>query len=97
MFMGNPSANSILPFGPVNPIDSPFGQFVFNSTHPRKPLCSVAFGHIARGSGRLKGSKDRCEVIHASLREHCMHFFPRIPIQLTENPLGSELGGIQWR
>ncbi|GBO30281.1 hypothetical protein AVEN_111016-1 [Araneus ventricosus] len=59
-----------MPFGPVNPIDSPFGQFVLNSTHPRKPLCSAAFGHIARGSGQLNRSKDRCEVIRVSLREH---------------------------
>ncbi|GBO33238.1 hypothetical protein AVEN_22238-1 [Araneus ventricosus] len=89
--------NSILPFGPVNPIDSPFGQFVFNSTHPRKPLCSVAFGHIAHGSGQFNGSKDRCEVIRVSVREYGMHFLPRIPIQLTGNLLDSELGGIQWR
>ncbi|GBM18839.1 hypothetical protein AVEN_203114-1 [Araneus ventricosus] len=67
-----------MPFGSVNPIYSPYGQFVFNSTHRRKPLCSVAFGHIARGSGRLNGSRDRCEVNHVSL--------------LTENPLGFELG-----
>ncbi|GBO06788.1 hypothetical protein AVEN_255989-1 [Araneus ventricosus] len=72
--------------------------FVFNSTHPRKPLCSVAFGHIARGSGRLTevGSKNRCEVIYVSLWEHGIDFLPRIPIQLTGNPLGFELGGIQW-
>ncbi|GBM25979.1 hypothetical protein AVEN_223114-1 [Araneus ventricosus] len=86
-----------MPFGPVKPIDSPYGQFVFNYTHPRKPLCSVAFGPIARGSGRLNGSKDRCEVDHVSLREYRMHFLPRIPIQLTGNPSGSELGRIQWR
>ncbi|GBN12827.1 hypothetical protein AVEN_215691-1 [Araneus ventricosus] len=86
-----------MPFGPVNPIDSPYGQFVFNYTHPRKPLCSVAFGHIARGSGRLNGNKDRCEINHVSLREHGLHFLPRIPIQLAGNPSGSELGGIQWR
>ncbi|GBN29250.1 hypothetical protein AVEN_76633-1 [Araneus ventricosus] len=86
--------NSIMPFGPINPIDSPFGQFVFSFTHPRKPLCSVAVGHIARGSGQLNGSEDRCEVIHISVREH--GFLPRIPIQLTRNPLCSELGGIQW-
>ncbi|GBM08140.1 hypothetical protein AVEN_214471-1 [Araneus ventricosus] len=83
-----------MPFGPVNPFDSPYGQFVFNYTRPRKPLCSVAFGHIARGSGLFNGSKNRYEVIHVSLREHGMHFLPRIPIQLTGNPLGSELGGI---
>ncbi|GBN95331.1 hypothetical protein AVEN_257525-1, partial [Araneus ventricosus] len=59
-----------MPFDLVNPFDSPFDQFVFNYTHPRKALCSVAFGHIARGSGRLNGSKDRCEVIHVFLREH---------------------------
>ncbi|GBN16300.1 hypothetical protein AVEN_76297-1, partial [Araneus ventricosus] len=32
---------------------SPFGQFVFNYTHPRKPKCSIAFGHIARWSDEL--------------------------------------------
>ncbi|GBO39583.1 hypothetical protein AVEN_199720-1 [Araneus ventricosus] len=80
-----------MPFGPVNPIDSPCGLFVYNCTHPRKPLCPVVFGHIARGSGQLNGIKDRCEVNHVSLREHYMHFLPRIPIQLTGNPLGSEL------
>ncbi|GBO25272.1 hypothetical protein AVEN_226205-1 [Araneus ventricosus] len=89
--------NSIMPFGAVNPIDFPFGQFVFNYTHPRKLLCSVGFGHIARGAGCLNGSKGRCEVSHVSLREHSMHILPRIPIQLTGNPLDSELGGIQWR
>ncbi|GBM53565.1 hypothetical protein AVEN_580-1 [Araneus ventricosus] len=89
--------NSIIPFGSVNPIDSPLGQFVFNYTHRRKPLCSVAFGHIARGSGHLNGSKDRCEVNHVALREHGMHFLPRIPIQLTGNPFVSGFGGIQWR
>ncbi|GBM08234.1 hypothetical protein AVEN_82924-1 [Araneus ventricosus] len=71
---------------------TPMHRFVFNSTHPRKPLCSVAFGHIARGSGQLNGSKDRWEVNHVSLRDHGMHFLPCIPIQLTGNPLGSELG-----
>ncbi|GBO12840.1 hypothetical protein AVEN_17089-1 [Araneus ventricosus] len=86
-----------MPFGPVNPIDTPYGQFVCNYTHPRKPLCSVPYGHIARGSRQLNGRKDRCEVNHVSLREHCKHFLPRIPIQLTGNPLCSELGGIQWR
>ncbi|GBM74606.1 hypothetical protein AVEN_241035-1, partial [Araneus ventricosus] len=59
-----------MPFGPVNPIDSPYGKFVFNYTHPRKPLCSDAFGHIARLSGQLNGSMDRCEVNHVSLRRH---------------------------
>ncbi|GBO18551.1 hypothetical protein AVEN_86671-1 [Araneus ventricosus] len=88
---------SIMPFGPLNPIDSLYGQFVFNYTHPRNPLCSVPFGHIACGSGRLNGSKDRSEVNHVSLWEHGMHFLPSIPIQLTGNSLGSELDGIQWR
>ncbi|GBO19840.1 hypothetical protein AVEN_66897-1 [Araneus ventricosus] len=72
--------NSIIPYGLVNPIDSPYGQFVFNSTHPRKPLCSVAFGHIVRESGQLNGSKGRCEDNHVSLREHGMIFLPPIPI-----------------
>ncbi|GBO29740.1 hypothetical protein AVEN_243069-1 [Araneus ventricosus] len=35
-------------------------------------LCSVDFGHIARGSGRLNGSKDRCEVNPVVLREHAV-------------------------
>ncbi|GBM69846.1 hypothetical protein AVEN_198549-1 [Araneus ventricosus] len=35
----------------------------------KKPLCSVSYGHIARGPGQLNGSKDRCEVNHVSLRE----------------------------
>ncbi|GBM49821.1 hypothetical protein AVEN_238178-1 [Araneus ventricosus] len=39
--------NSIMPFGLVNPMYSPYGQFVINYTHPRKPLCSVSNGHIA--------------------------------------------------
>ncbi|GBM84155.1 hypothetical protein AVEN_31230-1 [Araneus ventricosus] len=90
-----------MPFGHVNPIDSPYGQFVFNCTHPRKSLCSVAFGDIARGPRRLNRSKDRgsivCEVNHVSLWEHGMHFLPRKPIQLIRNPLGSELGSVQWR
>ncbi|GBN10044.1 hypothetical protein AVEN_22526-1 [Araneus ventricosus] len=63
-----------------------FGQYASNYTHPRKPLCSASFGHIARGSGQLNGSKDRCEVSHVSLRKHGMHFLTRIPIQLTGNP-----------
>ncbi|GBM44463.1 hypothetical protein AVEN_184678-1 [Araneus ventricosus] len=84
--------NSVFPFGPVNPIDFPFGQLVFNFTHPRKPLCSVAFGHIARGTRRLKGSKDRSEVNHVSLRQHSMDFLPRIPIQMKGNSLRTELG-----
>ncbi|GBN06905.1 hypothetical protein AVEN_16852-1, partial [Araneus ventricosus] len=40
-------------FGPVNRIDSLYGQFVFKYTYPRKPLCSVAFGHITRGQDDL--------------------------------------------
>ncbi|GBN11053.1 hypothetical protein AVEN_22841-1 [Araneus ventricosus] len=84
-------------FGPVNPIDSPYGQFLCDYTHPRKPLCFVAFGHIARGSGQLNGTKDRCEVNLVSLWEHDMHFLPHIPIQLTGNSLGSKLGDIQRR
>ncbi|GBN06904.1 hypothetical protein AVEN_16852-1, partial [Araneus ventricosus] len=47
-----------------------------------KPLCSVAFRHIVRGSGRLNGSKDRCEDNHVSLREQDIHFLPRIPSKL---------------
>ncbi|GBN16255.1 hypothetical protein AVEN_80154-1 [Araneus ventricosus] len=39
--------------GPVNSIDSPYDQFVYNYTHSRKPLCSVAFGNIAREPGQL--------------------------------------------
>ncbi|GBN09914.1 hypothetical protein AVEN_75780-1 [Araneus ventricosus] len=63
-------------FGPVNPIDNPYGQFVCNYTHPRKPLCSVSYRHNARGSGQLNGRKDRCEVNHVSLREHvCTSFY----------------------
>ncbi|GBM87535.1 hypothetical protein AVEN_21990-1 [Araneus ventricosus] len=46
-----------MPFGPVNPIDSTYSQFVFNYTHSRKPLCSVAFGHITRGSDDLKEAR----------------------------------------
>ncbi|GBN69073.1 hypothetical protein AVEN_267555-1, partial [Araneus ventricosus] len=80
-----------MPIGPVNPIDTPYGQFVYNYTHPRKPLCCVSFGHIVRGSEQLNRSKNRCEVNHVSLREHDTHFLPSIPIQLTGNPLGSEL------
>ncbi|GBM93366.1 hypothetical protein AVEN_164083-1 [Araneus ventricosus] len=83
-----------MPFGPVNPIDSPYGKFVFNYTHPRKYMCSAAFGHNARGPGQLNGSKDRSEVNHVSLREHGLHFLPRIPIQMTGNPSASELGSI---
>ncbi|GBN00393.1 hypothetical protein AVEN_16863-1 [Araneus ventricosus] len=88
-----------MPFIPVNPIDTPYGQYEYNCTHPRKSLCSVSYAResIPRGSGQLNGSEDRCEVNHVSLREHGMHFLPCIPIQLTGNPLGSELGGIQWR
>ncbi|GBN30863.1 hypothetical protein AVEN_205322-1 [Araneus ventricosus] len=55
--------NSVMPFGPTNPIHIPCGQFENNSTHPRKPPCSVPFGHIARGSGQLNGSKDRVRSI----------------------------------
>ncbi|GBN68104.1 hypothetical protein AVEN_116123-1 [Araneus ventricosus] len=86
-----------MPFGTVNPIDPPYGQFVHDFTHPRKPPCSVSYGHIARGSGQLNGSKDRCEVNHVSLQEQGMHFLQRIPLQQTGNPVGSELGSIQWR
>ncbi|GBM05919.1 hypothetical protein AVEN_135282-1 [Araneus ventricosus] len=46
-----------MPFGLVNPIDTPYGQFLYNCPYPRKPLCSVPFGHIARGSGQLSSSK----------------------------------------
>ncbi|GBN83881.1 hypothetical protein AVEN_69380-1 [Araneus ventricosus] len=77
-------------FGPVNPIDAPFGQYVYNYNLPRKRLFSVSYGHIAWGSGQLNGRKDRCEVNRVCLREHVL---PRIPIQLTGNHLGSELGG----
>ncbi|GBO35586.1 hypothetical protein AVEN_52953-1 [Araneus ventricosus] len=83
-----------MPFFPVNPVDSPYGKFVFNYTHPRKPLCFAAFGHNARGSGQLNGSNDRCEVNHVSLREHGLHSLPRIPIQMTGYPSASELGSI---
>ncbi|GBO26742.1 hypothetical protein AVEN_16293-1 [Araneus ventricosus] len=57
-----------MPFGPVNPIDIPYDQHVYNYTHPRKPGCSVSYGHghIARGSGQLNRSKDRCVVNHVS-------------------------------
>ncbi|GBN31785.1 hypothetical protein AVEN_61649-1 [Araneus ventricosus] len=61
-----------MPFGPLNPIDTTYGQFVDNYTHPRKSLYSVPSGPIARGSGQFNGNKDRCEVNHDSLREHGM-------------------------
>ncbi|GBN81647.1 hypothetical protein AVEN_150824-1 [Araneus ventricosus] len=77
-----------MPIDPENPSDAPYGKFVYNYPHPRKPLCSISSGHI----GQLNGSKDRSEVNHVSLLEHDMHFVPRIPIQLTGNSLGSELG-----
>ncbi|GBL88943.1 hypothetical protein AVEN_148747-1 [Araneus ventricosus] len=72
-----------MPFGNVNPmgkcsINTPYGQYVYNYTHPRKPLCSVPNGHKARTSGQINGSKDRCEVNNISLEEHGMHFLPRI-------------------
>ncbi|GBM81327.1 hypothetical protein AVEN_47413-1 [Araneus ventricosus] len=76
-----------MPFGPVNPIDTPYGQFVYDYTHPRKPLCFVSFG---QGQDNL--TEARTDV---PLREHGFHFLPRIPIQLTGLPLGSELGVIQ--
>ncbi|GBM86322.1 hypothetical protein AVEN_168840-1 [Araneus ventricosus] len=86
-----------MPFGPVNPIDAPYGQYVYDYTHTRKTLCLVSYGHIARGPGQLNGNEDRREVNQLSLREHGMHFLPRILIQLTRNPLGSVFGGIQCR
>ncbi|GBO00890.1 hypothetical protein AVEN_162730-1 [Araneus ventricosus] len=86
-----------MPFGPVNAIDTPYGQILYNYTHLRKPLCSVSFGHFTLGSGQLNVSKNRCEINHVSLREHDMDFLPRIPIQLTGYPSGYELVGIQWR
>ncbi|GBN17876.1 hypothetical protein AVEN_57611-1 [Araneus ventricosus] len=82
--------NSIMPFGPVNPNYSPYAQFVFNSTHPRKPLCSVSYGHIARGTERLKGNKDRCGVNHVSLREQVCTSF-----HVDREPLGFRARGIQ--
>ncbi|GBO22468.1 hypothetical protein AVEN_67191-1 [Araneus ventricosus] len=78
-----------MPFWPRKSIRFPIWPVC---VHPRRPLCSLAFGRIARGSGRLNGSKDGCEFVHVSLREHGNHFLPSIPIQLTGNPLGSELG-----
>ncbi|GBO10420.1 hypothetical protein AVEN_118449-1 [Araneus ventricosus] len=89
----SPRQNSILPFDPVNPIDSEFGQSVFNSTHPRKPLHSVAFGHIARGSGRLTESKDRCEVNQVSLREQGIHFLKRYTHSIDRESLGFRARG----
>ncbi|GBM32542.1 hypothetical protein AVEN_127442-1 [Araneus ventricosus] len=77
-----------MPIGSVNPIDIPDGQYVYNYTHARKPLCAVSNGYMALGSGQLNGRKDRCEVIRVSLRKHGVHFLPRIPIHLTGNPLG---------
>ncbi|GBN54716.1 hypothetical protein AVEN_39515-1, partial [Araneus ventricosus] len=56
-----------MPFCPASPIDTPYGQFLYSYTHPRKPLCSVPFGHIARGSGQLNGSKGKCEVNHVPM------------------------------
>ncbi|GBM26844.1 hypothetical protein AVEN_32092-1 [Araneus ventricosus] len=43
----------VMPYGPANLIDAPYGQFVYNYTHPRKSVCSVAFKHIARGQDDL--------------------------------------------
>ncbi|GBO33024.1 hypothetical protein AVEN_243488-1, partial [Araneus ventricosus] len=42
-----------MPFGPVNPIDNTYDQYVYNYTHPRKPLCSVSYGHIEQGQDNL--------------------------------------------
>ncbi|GBM11878.1 hypothetical protein AVEN_26790-1 [Araneus ventricosus] len=56
-------------------------------------LCALFPMETSQGvSGQLNGRKDRCAVNHVSLGEHGMHFLPRIPIQLTGNPLGSEIG-----
>ncbi|GBN28615.1 hypothetical protein AVEN_251828-1 [Araneus ventricosus] len=69
---------------------APYGHYVHNYPHPGKPLCSVFYGHIARGQdGLTEARTDRREVT--------MHFLPRIPILLTGNRLGSELGSIHWR
>ncbi|GBN39132.1 hypothetical protein AVEN_120977-1, partial [Araneus ventricosus] len=58
------------PFGPVNPIGTPYGQFVFNYTHPRKCLCSVSFDHIARGQGNLTEARtDVRPIIPMGARE----------------------------
>ncbi|GBO37130.1 hypothetical protein AVEN_216342-1 [Araneus ventricosus] len=84
--------NSIMTFGPINPIDPSYGQFVLNSTHPRNPLCSVGFGHIARGSDDLSEARTNVRSI---ISPYGRHFLKRITTQLTGNPLGSEFEGIQ--
>ncbi|GBO45584.1 hypothetical protein AVEN_244962-1 [Araneus ventricosus] len=86
--------NSIMPFGPVNPIDSPFGQFVLNYTHPRKSMFSVVFGHIAPGQDNLTEARaDVRPYMSPYGRTVCtsFHVYP------FNNPLGSELRAIQWR
>ncbi|GBO11562.1 hypothetical protein AVEN_263181-1 [Araneus ventricosus] len=81
-----------MPFGPVNPIDFPFGQFVFNYTHPTTPLCSVAFGHIARGSGRLNGSKE--SQSHSCLPTGARYALPSAYNHSTDRePLGFQVRG----
>ncbi|GBO20264.1 hypothetical protein AVEN_224170-1 [Araneus ventricosus] len=74
-----------------NPIDTSYGQFVYNYTHPRKHLRSVPFGPSHRDQDNLKEAR-------TYVRSVMSPFIPPIPIQLTRNPLCSELGGIQqWR
>ncbi|GBM54164.1 hypothetical protein AVEN_230406-1 [Araneus ventricosus] len=68
-----------MPFTPVNPIDTPYGQFLYNCPYPRKPLCSVPFGHIARGSGQLSSSK-KASVL-CSLWTHRPGVRTTVPIQ----------------
>ncbi|GBM98499.1 hypothetical protein AVEN_246735-1 [Araneus ventricosus] len=74
-----------MPFGPVNPIDTPYGQYVYN-------LCTLFTMDIShRDQENL--TEAMIEMLsYMFVREHGMHFLPRIVIQLTWNPSCSELG-----
>ncbi|GBM71179.1 hypothetical protein AVEN_113173-1 [Araneus ventricosus] len=37
-----------MPFSPVNPIDSPYDQFVFNYTHPKKSMLPSDASHAGQ-------------------------------------------------
>ncbi|GBN36154.1 hypothetical protein AVEN_167671-1 [Araneus ventricosus] len=46
-----------MPFVPVNPIDTPYGQFVYNYTHPRKLLCLFPLDTSHGGQDNLKEAR----------------------------------------
>ncbi|GBN16479.1 hypothetical protein AVEN_12152-1 [Araneus ventricosus] len=80
---------SIMPFGPVNPIDTLYGQFEYNCIHSRSLCAPLPLDTSHGGQDNLTEARtDVRSIMSPSGNKVCTSFHVY--------PLGCELAGIQW-